>query len=62
MVFWRGLVRIVVLLPVAKSLQHFGRRDSVASGMLLAEHYIGLDDLHNGYAHRITNRLVLVDS
>lgn len=61
MVFRGGLVRIVVLLPIAKSLQHFGRRDAIAPAMLLTEHHFGLDDLHHSYAHRIADRLVLVD-
>lgn len=61
MMFRRGFVRIIVFLPLAESLQHFGRRDSIASTMSDTKYFLGLDDLHHCDAHRIADRLVLVD-
>lgn len=61
MMFWRGFIGIVAFLPLAESLQHFGRRDSVASAMLDTEYFLSLDNLHHCNAHRIADRLILVD-
>lgn len=55
------LVRIVAFLPLAESLQHLSRGDTVAPAVLVAEHLVGFDDLHHSYAHGIADRLVLVN-
>lgn len=61
MMIRRGFIGIVAFLPLAESLQHFGRRDSVASAMLDTEYFLSLHDLHHCNGHWIADRLVLVD-
>jgi len=62
MMFWRRLIWIVTLLPLAELLQHFGRRNPIASTMFDTEYIVNFDDLHYSYAYWIADRLVLVNS